>query len=337
MRHHRIVATKAGGPEVLHWIEEDVSPPESGEVLVRVLAAGVSAYDVMVRQSRLMPPKPPFTPGVDIVGVVEQLGEGVAGVVRGQRVAALLGFGNGGYAETLCVPAKDLVPVPEGIDPATAVCLVANYLTAHRVLHADAKIKQGEKVLVQGAAGGVGTAILELGRLLELEMYGTASPSNHELVKSLGATPIDYKSENVVRRVRELSGGGVNAAFDHIGGFRQLRSSYRTLAKGGRLVWYGVAASKKHGIRVIPYSIFTMLFLKLVPDGRKSLLSGDHPEYPQQVLPELFALLEQGRLAPVIADRIPLADARRAHELVEQGGYQGKFVLTTDAYRGETT
>lgn len=330
MKHRRIVATRTGGPEVLRVIEEEALEPSAGEVRVKVLAAGVSAYDVMVRSSRLLPPKPPFTPGVDLAGAVDKTGEGVAGFEPGQHVAALLGHWNGGYAEMVCVPAKDLVPVPRDLDPAEVVCLIANYLTAHRVLYEDAKVQRGERILVQGAAGGVGSAILQLGRLEELEIYGTASKHNHELASSLGATPIDYRNENVVKRVRKLSDGGVDAAFDHIGGFRQLRKSYRSLRKGGRLVWYGVAASKYHGIRIIPLSIATMVLLKLIPDGRSAIFSSDPGDYAQRVLPELLDLLAQGQLEPIIAERIPLAEARRAHESIERGGYAGKYVLVTD-------
>lgn len=327
MKHRRIVVSRTGGPEVLQFIEEERPRPKAGEVRVRVLAAGVSAYDIMIRSSRIMPPKPPFTPGVDIVGIVDDPGEEGSPFAPGARVAALLGFGNGGYAEYVCIPAQNLVPVPDGLDSAEAVCLVANYLTAHRVLHATAKIRSGEKILVQGAAGGVGSALLELGRLEHLDMVGTASKRNHDLVSALGATPIDYKTENVVARVRELTDGGVDAAFDHIGGFRQLRRSYRALRTGGRLVWFGVAATKTAGIRIVPASIATMLLLTILPDGKKALFASDSSDHTKKVLPKLFGLLEQGKLKPVIAERLPLAEARRAHESIERGGYAGKFVL----------
>lgn len=330
MTYRRIVATKAGSPDVLRVVEEAIPEPATGHVRVQVLAAGVSAYDVMVRSSRIMPPKHPFTPGVDIVGRVDQLGEDVHGFEPGQRVAALLGFGNGGYAEYVCVPASALVPVPEDLDPAETVCLVANYLTAHRVMYETAQIQPGERILIQGAAGGVGSAILELGRLADLQMVGTASAHNHDLVTSLGATPVDYRCENVVRRTHEITDGGVDAAFDHIGGFRQLRRSYRCLRKGGRLVWYGVAASKYAGIKIIPLSIATMLLLSIVPDGRRALFASDSANYAQRVLPELCDLLAGGKLRPVIAERIPLVEARRAHEAIERGGYAGKFVLVIE-------
>ena len=327
MRNRRIVVTKTGGPEVLRLVEEDRPEPQAGEARVKVIAAGVSAYDVMVRSSRLLPPKPPFTPGVDIVGVVDKLGDGVSRIGPGQRVAALLGFGNGGYAEYVCAPADELVPVPPELDPAEAVCLVANYLTAHRVMYETAKLLEGERILVHGASGGVGSAILDLGRLANLRMIGTASPRNQDLVFSLGATPIDYRSEKIVKRVRDLTGDGADAAFDQIGGFRQLLRSYRALRKGGRLVWFGVAATKYAGIKVIPLSIATMLLLSIVPDGRRALFASDDSEHTRRVLPELFELLGQGKLKPLVADRIPLAEARDAHERIERGGYAGKFVL----------
>ena len=189
----------------------------------------------------------PFTPGEDIVGVVDKLGEGVSTVEPGQMVAGVTFGDAGGYAEFICLPASELVPVPSGVDPAEAVCLVVNYLTAHMAMHRTANVRSGERILVHGAAGGVGSALLELGKLAGLEMYGTASKYNHELVSALGATPIDYRTEDFVERIRSLTGDGVDAVFDPIGGARQIWRSYRALRKGGRLVWFGMAATTKAG------------------------------------------------------------------------------------------
>jgi NADPH2:quinone reductase len=208
MKNHRIVVTRHGAPDVLQVVEEDLPEPRPGEVRVKVLAAGVSAYDLMLRRSGSLPgtPRVPYTPGEDIVGVVDKLGQGVSTAEPGHSVA---GYPRGGgYAEFMCLPASELVPVPSGVDPAEAVCLVANYLTAHMLLHPTASVRSGERVLVHGAAGGVGSALVELGKLAGLEMYGTASRYNHEVVSALGATPIDYRTEDFVDRIRSLTGDG---------------------------------------------------------------------------------------------------------------------------------
>ncbi len=341
MKHRRVVVTRFGEPDVLQMVEEDLPEPLMGEVRVKVLAAGVSAYDLMHRQSGRLPgtPRPPFTLGEDIVGVVDKLGEEVTAVQPGQMVAAPTfssGLG-GGYAEFICLPASELVPVPAGVDPAEAVCLVVNYLTAHMVMHRVAGVRSGERILVHGAAGGVGTALLELGKLAGLEMYGTASRHNHELVSGLGATPIDYRKEDFIKRIHSLTGDGVDIVFDPIGGARQLWRSYRALCKGGRLIWFGMAATKKSGLRVIPFTLLTLFLLKLIPDGKQVPLTpdlGKDNAWFRETLAELLDLLAASKIKPVVAARIPLAEAARAHKLIERGGYAGKVVLVTDAQAG---
>ena len=336
MRYHRVVVTRHGGPDVLQVVEEDLPEPHTGEVRVKVLAAGVSAYDLMFRSSGLLPgtPRVPFTLGVDIVGVVDKLGAEVSAVELGQTVAgATFSLGGlGGYAEFICLPTSELVPVPSGLDPAAAVCVVANYLTAHMALHRTASVQSGERVLVHGAAGGVGTALLQLGKLAGLEMYGTASKYNHELVSALGATPIDYRTQDFVRRIRSVTGDGVEVVFDPIGGARQLWRSHRALCKGGRLIWFGVAATKKKGLAVIPLTLLMVALLKLIPDGKQMPLIPDLGEdnaWYRETLTELLDLLAAGRIEPVVAERIPLTEAVRAHELLDRGGYAGKVVLVT--------
>ncbi len=334
VKHRRIVVSRRGGPDVLRVVEEELPRPKADEVRVRVQAAGVSGLDPMVRAHRFPGfPRVPFTPGVDVVGVVDAVGEGVSTVEVGQTVAALLGQ-QGGYAEHVCVPADRAVPVPNGVDPAQAVCVVANYLTASAMLQRAAQVASGDRVLIQGAAGGVGTALLELGRMDGLAMYGTASRHNHDLVSALGATPIDYRTEDVVERIRELTGDGVDAVFDPIGGARQMWRSYRTLRRGGRLVWFGVAAASRNGVGVIPLSLLTRLALSLIPDGRKAPMppAADEPRsWYRETLIELLELVAVGKIEPIVAERIPLAEAARAHELLGRGGHAGKVVLITDA------
>jgi NADPH:quinone reductase-like Zn-dependent oxidoreductase len=336
-KYRRVVVTRHGGPEVLQVVEEVLPEPGAGEVRVKVLATGVSAYDLMHRRSGSLPgsPRLPFTLGEDIVGVVDKPGEGVTSVEPGQRVA---GYPRGGgYAESICLPAGELVPIPDGVDPAQSVCLVANYLTACLMLHRTANVQRGERILVHGAAGGVGSALLELGRVAGLEMYGTASKYNHELVAALGATPIDYRTEDFVERIRNLIGDGVDVVFDPIGGARQLWRSYRALRKGGRLLWFGVAAATRDGLRVIPLTLLMVALLKLLPGGKQTPLTPNlaefapaHLDWYRETLTELLDLLAVGKIKPVVAERVPLVEAARAHERIERGGYAGKVVLVTN-------
>ena len=220
--------------------------------------------------------------------------------------------------------------MPPGLDAAQTVCVVANYLTAHVAMHHVAEVKGGERVLVHGAAGGVGSALLELGALTGLEMYGTASAHNHGVVASLGATPIDYRTEDFVERIEDLTGDGVDVVFDPIGGAGQLWRSYRALGDHGRLVWFGVAGTKQQGIGVIPASVLTRGVLALIPDGKSAQtipdLMKDNTLY-RRTLTELIDLLAAGTINPLIAERVPLVEAVRAHELIERGGYAGKVVL----------
>src|SRR4051794_17878497 len=198
MKHTRVIVTRYGGPDELRLIEEKCPEPRRGEVRVKVLAAGVSLPDVMMREG-IHPetPRLPFTPGWDLVGVVDRLGDGVSGIEPGQTVAALPI--SGAYAEFVCLPKRELVPVPSGLDAAEAVSLVLNYVTAYQMLHRSAKVRTGQCVLIHGAAGGVGTALLQLGRLAGLELYGTCSAAGTSAVSDLGDIPIDYRQLDFVK------------------------------------------------------------------------------------------------------------------------------------------
>lgn len=329
-RHRRVVVRKHGGPEVMKVIEEPIPTPGEGQVRVRTLAAGVSGMDLMVRAHHFPGfPKLPFTPGVDVVGVVEEIGAGVTDIELGTRIAALLGD-TGGYAQTLCLPAEKTVPLPDSIAPVEAAAVVTNYLTAHTMLHRAAGVKSGERILIHGAAGGVGTALLELGTMDGLEMYGTASERNQELVASFGAVPIDYTSEDFATRVRELTGDGVDVVFDPIGGARQLWQSSKALRKGGRLVWFGVAGTARRGMKVIPESMMAAVAIGLLPNGKKASFPPDVDkpnEWYRESLGLLLDYAATGKISPVIARRFPLLEAAAAHEYMEQHRYAGKIVL----------
>jgi NADPH2:quinone reductase len=331
VKNHRIVVTAFGGPEVLKYIEEDLPEPGRSEVRVKVLAAGVAYADVLMRR-QLYPgtPRPPFTPGYDLVGEIDALGQDVTQFVVGQRVGALTI--RGAYSQFTIVPQEFLVPVPEALDPAEAVCLMLNYVTAYQMLHRIAKVSSGQCILIHGAAGGVGTALLQLGALQSLTMYGTASKAKQNTIVSAGGIPIDYKSEDFSKRVREHSRDGLDSAFDPVGGINWWRS-YRLLRRGGNLVCYGMSTAVTHGKIAGAASFLLMGLLQLIPDGRQCVwynvtnLRKQHPDWFRADLKALLDLLSQRKIQPVIATRLPLRDAAQANEWIEQAKFAGKIVL----------
>ncbi len=341
MTNKHIVITRKGGPEVLELIEGEVREPEPGQVRVRIQATGVAFADVLMRYG-VYPgtPKPPFTPGYDIAGTIDKLGAGVTGFEVGQPVVALTV--RGGYAEFICLPADELVAAPAGLDPAESASIVLNYVTAYQLLHRFAEAKRGERVLVHGAAGGVGTALLQLGQLAGLEMYGTASKAKHPVVADAGAAPIDYRAESFRERLAELAPGGVDVVFDGVGG-ANFWHSYRSLRAGGRLVAYGVQAAihgSRASIPTLAASMTLLGLLRAIPDGRRARFYSvadekrKHPDEFRKDLGEVLRLLADGAIRPVIAQRLPLAEASRAHELIENARVAGKIVLVcngTDA------
>jgi NADPH2:quinone reductase len=339
----RIIVTHYGGPDALEVVREERPEPKRGEVRVKVLAAGVSLPDLMMREG-IHPETPalPFTPGWDLVGVVDRLGDGVSGVEPGQVVAALPI--TGAYAEFVCLPPGELIPVPPGLDPAEAVSLVLNYVTAYQMLHRSAKVRSGQRVLIHGAAGGVGSALLQLARLSGVKTYGTCSSRGESAVSELGGVPIDYQHLDFVQEIRRLTGEGVDVVFDGIGGPHIWRSR-EALSRGGRVVAYGLTGSLREGRlasgrpggrhRYRAIAIFGVYIAGgwLLP-GRKRVvpysiqwLKRLRPAWFRQDLIALFDLLQQKRLRPLIAERIPIAEARHAHELLGKGGIVGKIVL----------
>src|SRR5215218_1488736 len=351
----RVVVEHFGGPEVLRVVEEEDPRPGPGEVRVRVLAAGVSFTDAQLRAGTYIPgaPKPPFTPGYELVGVVEELGPDCSRLRVGDRIGALTVWG--ADADRVCVPEASAVEVPDDLDPAEVLSLLFPYMTAYQVLHRIAMAKRGETVLVHGAAGRVGTAALELGALAGLRLYGTASARDRAAVERLGAVAIDYRHEDFLARVREMTGDGVDVVVDGLGGALSLRS-FRALRPGGRLVVFGRYATLAHGRKNWPaviewYAATAAVWLwgKLSP--RRRVLAyriqklrdaaenrpgavGGVPRYPDWFREDfrmLLELLRRGEIHPVVAERLPLSEARRAHELLERSAATGKLVLVPQA------
>jgi NADPH:quinone reductase-like Zn-dependent oxidoreductase len=341
--YRHVVVTQHGGPEVLCWVEDDLPVPQSQEVRIRVLATGAAFTDVLIREG-LYPgvPKPPFSPGYEVVGIVDQVGDDVTSCQPGQRVAALTV--TGGYSEFICLPAVEVVPVPTGVASAEAACLVLQYVTAHQLLHRVAQVSAGQRVLIHGAGGGVGTALLELGQLAGLQMYGTASAGKHELVRRLGGIPIDYQHDNFADRLHELTdGAGVDVVLDGIGG-THLWASYQALAPGGHLVSYGFSAALKAAQRwrSLATTFALIAGLKFWPDGRQvsfysiTGLKQSHPDWFRADLTTLLHALEAGHIRPIIARTFPLQEAQSAHRLLEDSAVEGQLVLLCDGDRSST-
>src|SRR5262245_31495332 len=219
----RVVVDQYGGPEVLRVVEDEIPQPGPGEVRVRVLAAGVSYTDAMLRAGTYLGvPKPPFTPGYELVGVVEKPGPGCSRLHVGDRIGALTVWG--ADAERVCVIEENAVEVAKDLDPAEVLSLVFTYMTAYQLLHRTARVRRGETVLVHGAAGRVGTAVLELGAVAGLGMYGTCFARDRAAVERLGAVAIDAGQDDFLARVRELPAKGVDVVLDGLGGAHSLRS-----------------------------------------------------------------------------------------------------------------
>jgi NADPH2:quinone reductase len=342
MRHERVIVTQYGGPEVISLIEEEVPAPEAGEVRVKVLAAGVGLPDILAREGvHPETPRLPYTPGWDLVGIIDQLGEGVTGFEPSQTVAAMPIHGC--YAQYVCLSQRKLVPVPAGLDPAEAVAVVLNYVTAYQMLHRSAQARRGQRMLIHGAAGGVGSAMLQLAQLAGVAMYGTCAAQGAAVVRELGGIPIDYKNVDFVREIQRLTGDGVDTVFDGIGGANLWRSR-EALHEGGRVVCYGFQA-KIRGGRLAQRSegrhpiresaeLGWLIVRNWFKHGRKGMvpysiqwLMRFRPDWFRQDLLTLLDLLKQRKIKPLIAQRLPLEQARRAHEMLGGGGVLGKIVL----------
>jgi NADPH2:quinone reductase len=342
----RVMADRYGGPEVLNVVEVADPRPGPGEIRVRVLAAGVSFTDAQIRAGTYLGgPKPPFTPGYELVGIVDELGPGCARLHVGDRVGALTVWG--ADAEEVCVPEQYAVEVPEDLDPGEVVSLIFPYMTAYQMLHRTARVATGETVLMHGAAGRVGTAVLELGAAAGLRMIGTASSRDREAVERLGATWIDYRNDDFLRRVRELTNGkGVDVAIDGIGGRVSLRS-FRALRRGdavtgdpgGRLIVMGNYNTLAQGqkswrgwLEWWPATAITWIWGMLstrrrVSGYRIQMLRTRHQDWFQEDFHALLDLLRAGKIHPAVAERLPLSEARHAHELLESSAAKGKLVL----------
>ncbi|BAY97352.1 alcohol dehydrogenase zinc-binding domain protein [Tolypothrix tenuis PCC 7101] len=336
MKNQCVLVTAKGGSENLKLVEQDISEPKLGQVRIKILATGVSSADILMREGvyPVDPPSFPFVPGYDIVGIIDKCGDGVKKFQVGQKVAALTKIG--GYAKFINLSENDLVLMPDGLDPIEAVAVILNYLTAYQILHRIAEVKAGEKVLLYAAAGGVGTAFLQLGQLAGLEMYGTASPGKHQTITELGATPIDYRNGNVEEKIKSLTGDGVDVVLDSIGGENCFRS-YQTLRPQGRIVTFG-ASFILHGqaepdLQEVFFWWRASLALNLISKDKQvltyaiSTFKQEHHGWYLEDLTTLLKLLAEKKIQPLIDKTMSLSEAREAHHLLDTQAVRGKIVL----------
>lgn len=311
----------------------DVPMPQAGkgEVRVRVLASSLNYTDCLIRRhlypqtSRL---KPPFTLGYDVVGEIDQVGAGVEEFQIGERVADMTVVGSNTLYRTL--KAKHLTAVPPNLDPAEAAALILSWTTAYQLLHRAAHVTTGQRLLVQGAAGAVGLALLRLGRMAGLETWGTGSAAQADLIRAEGATPIDYKREDFTKTLP----GGFDIVVDGVGeaGYRR---SLQALRPGGRLLAIGYSAAVAEGKRMLPIlgSIARLYIQRWMP-GKKhasfysvNAMRARHPTWFKEDLAKLFQLLAAGDIQPKIAGKVSLEQVAEAHRQIEAGGLAGKLVL----------
>ncbi len=329
---------RIGPPEVLELREVPDVHAGAGEVRVRVAASGVNFADVMARMG-LYPDaqKPPCIVGYEVAGIVDEVGAGVTGVAVGDRVIAPTRFR--GYAELVVVPALQVAALPDGMTFESGAAIPVNYLTAILVLEVLGNVRRGDRVLIHGAAGGVGLAAVQLCRIYGAEIIGTASASKHAALRAAGvAHAIDYRTQDFVAETKRVTGGrGADVVLDSIGG-ENLRRSYRALAPLGRLVAFGVSSLAPGTSRRVLPALWQLArmprfgFVRLMNENHGVL--GFNLGHLWDEMDRLRAFLERvldyardGHVRPTIAATFPLAEAARAHAYLQARENVGKVVL----------
>jgi NADPH:quinone reductase-like Zn-dependent oxidoreductase len=338
-----LVQTGTGGPEVLR-VEERPDPPVGpGEVRIAVRAAGINFAETMARVG-LYPdaPKPPCVLGYEVAGEVESVGEGVTEHRPGDRVIAGTRFN--GHAELVSVPEDQVIPLPKELGFEQGAAFVVNYSTAYAALVMMGSLREGDRVLIHAAAGGVGIAATQIARNIGAEVFGTASAAKHDAIRAQGvAHPIDYRGLDFETEVRRLTGGeGVDLVIDALGP-SSFRKDYRLLRPGGRLVMYGLSESTSHGARDLPKTIGSLLKMPLATMpwwkslammnenkgvfGLNMLKWWEREGSLDRLTEPLIADLEAGLLEPVVAEAFPFSRAGDAHRFIAERRNVGKVVL----------
>jgi NADPH:quinone reductase-like Zn-dependent oxidoreductase len=334
---------KHGGPKMLEVRETPDPEPSQGEVRIKVHAAGLNFAEVMARKG-LYPdaPKPPCIVGYEGAGVIDALGAGVTGLQKGTRVLFLCRFG--GHASMVCTSTSQVFPIPDSMSFEQAAAIPVTYLTAYHMLFHVARIRPNEHVLVHMAAGGVGTAALQLCRTVEgVVTYGTASAKKHDYVREHGCNyPIDYRTQDYVAEIKRLTNGkGVNLVLDALGG-GDWEKGYEILAPAGLLIAFGLAnANTSSGSRSLFHVVGQLLSvpkfspMKLMDHNRAVAgvnmghLFGE-VEMLRHEMEQIVELYRRGQIRPHVGGTFPFSKAADAHAELEQGRNVGKVLLIPD-------
>jgi NADPH2:quinone reductase len=336
-----IVLTRYGSPRAAFVVEERPEPvPAAGQVRIAVEAFGLNYADVSARQGTYRDAPPiPCVIGYEVVGRVAALGPGVTAVATGQRVAALTRFG--GYATSAVTDARALLPIPDDLDVGVAAAIPTQGGTAYFCAEEMVRLHPGDHVLVQAAAGGVGTVLVQLAKRRGCVVYGTAgSDEKLAYLRELGVDhPINYRREDFADAVRRLRGGaGLDVVFDSLGG-SAVRKGIGLLAAGGRMVCFGAAERGAGTLQLLRDARFAASFglvhpIPLLLNSRSLLgvnmlrLSDDRPDVLQRVLGAVGELVLAGEVRPTVGGRFQAGQIAAAHELLSGRGSTGKIVVT---------
>jgi NADPH:quinone reductase-like Zn-dependent oxidoreductase len=339
-----VVLTRTGGPGMFEVMERPDPDVGAGEVRIAVHAAGLNFADTMARVG-LYPaaPKPPCVLGYEVAGEVETVGEGVSGLIVGQRVMAGTQFG--GQAELAVAQARDVMPMPEHLSFEEGAAFCVNYGTAYAALMIMGGLREGNRVLIHAAAGGVGIAATQIARIAGAEIFGTASAAKHEAIKAQGVDhPIDYRTQDFKAEVKRLTNGeGVDVILDPMGP-TSFRKDYRILRPGGRLIMYGLSEAMNENGRDTRAAIRSLLRMptstmpwwnagRLLNQNRGvfglNLLSWWRREGGMdRITAPLLSDLNSKQLMPVVARSYPFEQAGDAHRYLAERRNIGKVVLT---------
>jgi NADPH:quinone reductase-like Zn-dependent oxidoreductase len=326
-------------PDGLVIDHRPVPIPTKGQVLVQMLATGVSFAENSMRRNRYPgQPKFPFVPGYDLVGTVTAAGPDVDPTLVGQRVAAVTK--TGGWSTHLLIDARHVVPVPEIIDPADIEAVLLTGITAWQMLHRAAGVRRGQTILVHGASGGVGMILVQLAREAGIHVIGTGSPRTHDTLRELGVQPLDYRDPNLVDRVRDLAPDGIDAVFDNID-TSSFKRSFSQLNRGGALIAYGTASKQDdtNNMNLMFLGIVSRFGMwSLLPNGRRATFYnfwGGKIIRPKRFrdrlasdLAQVLQMVADGTVTTRIAARFPLTETSKALSLAGSGTVSGKIVLT---------